>query len=45
MRIDKNDPEQRYIDFGDWLRTDWHALWVISLVFAYLRYLLTTEEV
>ena len=44
MRIDKNNG-QRYDDFLDWLRTDAHALWLISLVFAYAAYLATTEEV
>jgi hypothetical protein len=45
MRIDKNKPGQRYTDFFDWLRTDGNFIWVISLVFAYLAYLLTTEEI
>jgi hypothetical protein len=31
-------------DFGDWLRNDGHIIWIISLVFAYGAYLLTTEE-
>ncbi len=43
MRVDKNTGEP-YEDFLDWLRADAHALWLISLVFAYLAYLLTTEE-
>jgi len=45
MRIDKNDPGQRYDDFWDWLQTGWHPLWILSTVFAYLYYLMTTEEV
>jgi hypothetical protein len=43
MRIDKNNG-QRYNDFGDWLRADGHVIWLISLVFAYAAYLVTTEE-
>jgi hypothetical protein len=45
MRAEKNDPGQVYDDFWDWLRTDQHAVWIISLFFAYLYYLLTTEEI
>lgn len=45
MRTDKNNPGQVYADFWDWLRTDWHPLWVVSTVFAYMYYLMTTEEV
>ncbi len=43
MRIDKNTG-QEYTDFWDWLRADWHAIWIISLVLAYAAYLTTTEE-
>jgi hypothetical protein len=45
MRVEKDNPEQKYNDFWDWLRTGWHPLWLISLAFAYLYYLMTTEEV
>jgi hypothetical protein len=44
MRADKYNG-QIYEDFWDWLRDDGHFIWIISLVFAYARYLLTTEEV
>ncbi len=45
MRAEKNDPGQRYDNFWDWVLADLHALWLISLAFAYIYYLLTTEEV
>jgi len=45
MRAEKGNPEQYYYDFWDWLRTGWHSIWLISLVFAYMYYLVTTEEV
>ncbi len=45
MRADKNNPQKVYEDFWDWLRTDWHPLWLISLFFAYVYYLLSTEEI
>jgi hypothetical protein len=44
MRADKNSG-QIYADFWDWLRDDGHVIWIISLVFAYAHYLMTTEEV
>ncbi len=44
MRVDKDDPGQVYEDFWDWVRTGWHAIMLISLFFAYLYYLATTEE-
>jgi hypothetical protein len=44
MRIDKNHPEQRYMDFLDWLWTDGNIIRAITLVFAYMFHLLTTEE-
>jgi hypothetical protein len=43
MRVDKNTG-QLYEDFLHWLRTDRHAIWIISLVFAYVEYLVTTDE-
>jgi hypothetical protein len=43
LRVDKNKG-QPYEDFWDWLRTDGHAIWIISLVFAYAAYLVTTDE-
>jgi hypothetical protein len=45
MRAEKDNPDQKYIDFWDWLRTDSHAIWLLSLGIAYLYYLMTTEEV
>jgi hypothetical protein len=45
MRAEKDNPEQKYNDFWDWIRTGWHAIWLLSLVIAYLYYLMTTEEV
>jgi hypothetical protein len=45
MRAEKSDPGQIYFDFWDWLRTDEHLVWILSLLFAYFFYLLTTEEV
>lgn len=44
MRIDKNTG-QVYEDFVDWLRTDSHFFWIISLLFAVMAYYITTEEV
>jgi hypothetical protein len=44
MRADKNTG-QIYDNFVDWLQTDGHLVWIISLVFAYAAYLMTTEEV
>jgi hypothetical protein len=43
MRVDKNTG-QSYEDFWHWLRIDAHAVWIISLVFAYAAYLMTTDE-
>jgi len=45
MRVEKDNPEQRYNDFWDWLVAGWHAILLISLFFAYIYYLMTTEEV
>lgn len=45
MRVDKENPEQRYNDFWVWLQTGWNAIWLLSLAFAYVYYLMTTEEV
>jgi len=45
MRAEKNNHKQIYNDFWDWLLTDWHPIWIITLVFGYLYYLMTTEEV
>ena len=44
MRAEKNTG-QRYNDFWGWLRTEGHIIWIISLVFAYLYYFMTTEEI
>lgn len=51
MRADKYDPRyvdrysrrNVYEDFGDWLRQ--HPIWIIGLFFAYIEYIVTTEEV
>ncbi len=43
MRVDKNTG-QVYKNFADWLRTDGHFVWIISLFFALLVYYVTTEE-
>ena len=45
MRAEKDNPEQKYNDFWDWLLTGWHPIWLLSLVIAYVYYLMTTEEV
>ena len=45
MRAEKNNPEQKYNDFWDWLLTGWHSIWLLSLVIAYMYYLMTTEEI
>jgi hypothetical protein len=45
MRAERNNPRQRYIDFWDWLRTDWHPAWILTIFVGYLYYLTTTEEV
>ena len=45
MRTERNNPRQRYDDFFNWLRYDGHAIWLLTGVFAYLYYLLTTYEV
>jgi hypothetical protein len=44
MRVDRNDPSQTYRDFFDWITCEWRPVLIITLVFAYLYYLLTTEE-
>ena len=44
MRSEKGNPKLTYVDFWDWLRTDWHPVWILALVFGYLYYLATTEE-
>ena len=43
MRVEKNNPEQWYVDFRDWLR--WHPIWILSIVLGYMLYIMTTEEV
>ena len=44
MRIDKHNG-QEYQDYWDWLRDDGHIIWIITLVFGYVYYLMTTEEI
>jgi hypothetical protein len=41
--IDKYSPRRIYENFWDWL--NWHPFWIIALIFAYVYYLATTEEV
>ena len=43
MRIDRNTG-QIYSDFRDWLRVDRHAIWILSLIFAYAYYPGSTIE-
>ena len=45
MRAEKNNPRQVYTDFAAWLRTGNNIIWVAGIVFGYLFYLLTTDEV
>jgi hypothetical protein len=45
MRAEEGNPRQYYHDYWDWLMTGWHPLWLVSTVFGYLYYLMTTEEV
>jgi hypothetical protein len=44
MRVDRKTG-QSYENFGHWLLTDRHIIWIISLFLAYAYYLGTTEEV
>ncbi len=34
-----------YTNFWDWLRTGTHYVWAINVLFGYLYYLGTTQEV
>ena len=43
MRIDKNNPQQGYENYFDWLQTGYNFIWIISLVIGYVYYLATTE--
>lgn len=45
MRVDKKDPRRVYRNYWDWLRTGSNYVWTISLMFGYLYYLMTTQEV
>jgi hypothetical protein len=45
MRAEKDNHEQRYIDFWDWIQTGWHLIWLLSFGIGYIYYLTTTEEV
>jgi hypothetical protein len=45
MRVDKNNPWHQYNNFGDWLQTDKNIIWIITLPFGYLYYIMTTYEV
>ncbi len=44
MRVDKNTGHV-YKGIADWLLTDGHFIWIISLFFAILAYYVTTEEI
>ena len=44
MRADKNNPGLTYTDFWDWLFTGYNVIWALGLAFAYVYYMLTTEE-
>jgi hypothetical protein len=45
MRAERNNPNQVYRDFWDWLLSGWHPVWIITLLFGYAYYLITTAEV
>ena len=45
MRIDNNDPNKRYKDFGDWLFYDGHIIFIVGLAIGYFYYLISTTEV
>ncbi len=45
MRAEKKNPGQRYNDYWDWILTGWNPVWIVSMVFGYAYYLLTTYEV
>lgn len=44
MRVEKNDPRQRYDTYYDWL-VNGHQVWILSLFFGYVYYVMTTDEV
>jgi hypothetical protein len=44
MRIDNNDPNKKYKDFWDWLFSDWHIIFLVSLLIGYFYYLISTTE-
>ena len=44
MRIEKNNPSEQYTDFWDWVAHYWHPVFLVGLVFGYVYYELTTEE-
>jgi hypothetical protein len=44
MRRDRKS-EQLYQDFWDWLRDDSRCFWLLSLIFAYVAYLGTTDPI
>jgi len=43
MRVEKDDPGQKYSDFWDWLNR--HPVWFLGLFIGYIIYLQTTIEV
>jgi len=46
MRAEKENPEQKYNDFWDWLfNYKEHFIFVIILAIGYFYYLNTTEEI
>jgi hypothetical protein len=46
MRAKKDNPEQKYNDFWDWLfNYKEHFIFVVILMIGYVYYLNTTEEI
>jgi hypothetical protein len=45
VRSDKNNRNRIYRDYLDWVLDGWNAVWLFSLFFGYLYYLVTTEEI
>ncbi len=45
MRADKDNPQDIYADYWDWVVRSWHILTLLSLFASYFVYIITTEEV
>ncbi len=45
MRADRDNPQDVYVDYWDWIARSWHIITLLSLFLSYFVYLLTTEEV